>query len=1594
MKKRLLTILLALAMMVSLLTFPVSAEAGEESSAEENTSGTVAGEEETVEMNSIAITERETDFNDGWKFYLGNVSSAYTTTYDDSSWDDVTLPHDYSITQTFTTSGEAESGFLPGGTGWYRKTFTLSEEQAGSSIVINFDGVYSDAYVYVNGEYIGENHYGYTSFAFDITDYLVTDGTTENVIAVKVVNNIPSSRWYSGSGIYRDVTLIVTDEVHVAYNGTYVTTPNLEDSEGSDGTVDVEIELDNDGESDITVTVENTIYTDDDEAVSDTVFTTALISAGSSATVTAEPSVSNPDLWSTDDPNLYYVLTEIYVGDTLVDSYETEFGYRWYSFDEDDGFYLNGEALKLNGVCLHHDQGAAGSAAYYDAIYRQLSTLKDMGVNAIRTSHNPADEDFIDICNELGLLVIEEAFDGWSQSKNGNTYDFSQYFSTTLSEDNQIINGDSTMTWAEYAIKSMVKRDRNDPSVILWSLGNEITEGVTGSTSDYPEIAQNLIDWIEELDDTRQTTIGDNGRTTSSSSVLYQVDQVIVKNGGIVGINYGSSSQLSTMKNALGAIYSSETSSAVNSRGIYSGQTSNAASDDDYHITSYDTSAVSWGITAHESLWNTLTTDYVAGEFVWTGWDYIGEPTPWNGTSSGSVSGSGAVPNSSYFGIVDTAGFEKDTYYLYRSQWNQSSTTLHLVTAWDDDNICYTASTTSFSNVTTFGASMSTGLGGSYSGRSTTGTSSSASSNQTPVVIYSNAAKVELYLNDVLIGTATRTTHTTDAGHTYYTYSTSSNSSSVCTAVTGSDSTSLYATFNVTYTSGTIYAVAYDEEGNTITDTYGTSSVSTPDTVSQMEVTASTEEVDADGQSLIYIEVELQDSDGNLDTTAENEITFTVSGVGTILGVDNGDQSTTEKYQQSSVIDSETQAHIDAYAGKALVIVRSTQEAGTIVVSISADGMSTQTVTVTSNSVAETADDSDLVSYTMVRDYSIKAGTVPELLTSATVTLGSGETIEGTIVWEDISSDIYSTAGDYTITGTLYIDGYDAITVTATLHVIDDIVALRNVSTVTAEGVLPTLPTTVNGILADGTISGEFVVEWEEITEDQFEEADEIVTVSGTATIIGTESLDVTCTVRVAEAVNTESTNVATSAEVTQDIEESYQSDTLSSVNNGVTTFADDTSERWTNWNNRYNSDTAALTFTWSTAQLLESVNIYYYNDGCAILPEDVLFEYSLNGTDYVEIGYTEELIQTATYGWEYTYTFDEVINPIAVRITFTQQGGTTGGYCVGVIEVEMMTYAGSVESSSSAALSAIYVDGTAISGFDADTLSYEVTGDAVTSAETEDNAGITILPEYDGVVYILTISEDGSETKTYAVALAGETCGHENTTLVNRVEATCTEDGYTGDTVCDDCGETIAYGETIPAAGHSYTSEVTTEPTCTEHGVMTYTCTICGDTYSESVAAAGHSYELTSEVENDDGSITYTYTCSVCGESYTKNLSVPSVSLTVRTNGSKIQMVATMTGYNDTENYYEITGHGFVYITKTKLGYKTLTVSTTGRTKVTVNGETLSSDGMYKYAYSLTPASSSKVYVMRAWITYEDGDGNTQYVYSDAVSTSYSALS
>ncbi|MEI2401003.1 glycoside hydrolase family 2 TIM barrel-domain containing protein, partial [Paenibacillus phytohabitans] len=428
------------------------------------------------------------------------------------------------------------------------------------------------------------------------------------------------------------------------------------------------------------------------------------------------------------------------------------------------GFYLNGEAVKLKGVSMHSDQGALGAAAHYRAMERQIEILLEMGVNAIRVTHNPAADELIEIANRKGMLIIDEAFDTWVASKNGNYNDYAAWFNKPVG-DNPLLGATANMTWAELDIKTMVRRGINAPSIISWSTGNEVMEGNSGPYSGYPNILEQLATWVAEVDQTRPATIGDNKLKANWNEAI-SFGNKLTELDGVVGFNYADGSHFDQyhQNHPEWKMYGAETASSINSRGVYK------PSNYDKHLTSYDESAVGWGKLSADSWYSIITRDFMAGEFVWTGFDYLGEPTPWNNVGSGATGG-WPSPKSSYFGIVDTAGLPKDRFYFYQSQWNDEVNTLHVLPAWKEDMVAID------------------------------------DKGNVRVDVYSDARSVELFFKDTngvekSLGKKTFTQYTTDAGHTYQVYE-------------GSDKKSqnfrnLYLTWNVPYADGTVYAKAYD----------------------------------------------------------------------------------------------------------------------------------------------------------------------------------------------------------------------------------------------------------------------------------------------------------------------------------------------------------------------------------------------------------------------------------------------------------------------------------------------------------------------------------------------------------------------------------------------------------------------------------------------------------------------------------------------------------------------------------------------------------------------------------------------------------------
>ncbi len=477
--KRFLKILAASSMAAGLLSIPVKAE----------------------EPADVFVMEgRSTRISDHWTFQRTDQENAPS--------EQVSLPHDWSIQEVYSVECEAESGFLPGGEAVYRKALIFPKTMKDSRVLIHFGGVYMNAEVSVNGRTLGNHPYGYTGFSFDLSKDLTFDGKTANIIEVKVTNELPSSRWYSGSGIYRDVYLTVTKKQFISENGIQIRTAS--DLSQAETETEITLTLGNEEPTEKTVTIRTAIVDDaGNEAASSE---QKAVLSGNAETVIRESLLMNaPKLWSLSDPVQYTCRTELIGEDgAVLDSLDTRFGYRTIRFDPDEGFLLNGEHVKLKGVCLHHDQGALGAASYPRAIDRQLDILQEMGINAIRTAHNPADPYLLESCSERGILVIEEAFDTWTNAKNYNFNDYSSIFSETVTADNELLNAEPGMCWAEYDIQEMVRESMNEPCIILYSIGNEILGNIGGDVSDYPATAAQLCEWVRQTGTDVPVTIADN----------------------------------------------------------------------------------------------------------------------------------------------------------------------------------------------------------------------------------------------------------------------------------------------------------------------------------------------------------------------------------------------------------------------------------------------------------------------------------------------------------------------------------------------------------------------------------------------------------------------------------------------------------------------------------------------------------------------------------------------------------------------------------------------------------------------------------------------------------------------------------------------------------------------------------------------------------------------------------------------------------------------------------------------------------------------------------------------------------------------------
>jgi beta-galactosidase len=750
--------------------------------------------------------ERRLAFNDGWRFFKGEAAGAERPDFADAAWRTVQLPHDWAIEGPFDSKLNPHTGALPiFGTGWYRKSFTLPAGAANRFYSIEFDGAMSNARVWLNGHELGGRPYGYIGFSFDLTPYLRFDG--DNVIAVRLAPEDHSSRWYPGAGIYRNVWLDVTGPQHVARWGTYVTTPEVS---GEKATIAVKTELRNRAGSAATVALRTSVLDADGKSVAQT-SSQATLAAGGSSTESASLSLAHPQRWDIDRPYLYTLVSEVLDGQRVVDRYTTPFGVRTIAFDKTQGFLLNGRKMKLQGVCNHADLGALGMAVNRRATERQLQIMKAAGVNAIRTSHNPPSPELLEFCDRLGLVVMDEAFDMWRIPKVPNGY--SKYFDE----------------WSERDVRDMVRRDRNHPSIIMWSIGNEIPE--QGSKDGWKD-AKRLVDFFHQEDPTRPTTSAFNNWSDAIANKL--ADQVDVP-----GFNYKPMFYEKVLQDHPDwAIFGSETASTVSSRGVYHLPIEKYEKHDSLQISSYDIIVPAWATPPDVEFAAQDRFPNVMGEFVWTGFDYLGEPTPYFG---------GRGPNekdwparSSYFGMVDLAGFPKDRYYLYQSVWSKAPM-VHVLPHWN------------------------------WAGRE---------GQNIPVMAYSNGDEVELFLNGKSLGRKKRFSEPVEipVGNNI--------------SPDHKFSTRYRLLWQVPYQPGTLKAVAYQGGKQVAVDEVHTAGVA-----AKVRLIADRGAIQADGEDLSFITVRIEDKDGNLVPGADNLVHFTVTGAGSIAAVDNGNAATVEPFQ-------------------------------------------------------------------------------------------------------------------------------------------------------------------------------------------------------------------------------------------------------------------------------------------------------------------------------------------------------------------------------------------------------------------------------------------------------------------------------------------------------------------------------------------------------------------------------------------------------------------------------------------------------------------------------------------------------------------------
>lgn len=758
-----------------------------------------------------------------WKFIRTDEPDQKNAGFDDSKWQTVTVPHDWAIYGPFsalndqqkvaiTQDGQKEAmehagrtGGLPFvGVGWYRNTGNLPAYEAGKRVTLVFDGAMANSQVFINGKKVGEWPYGYNTFHFDVTDFLNKDNTP-NTLAVRLENRTEQSRWYPGAGLYRNVHVIITDDVHIPVWGTYVTTPVVRPDFAK---VNIRTKVEGNNTPNAKYRLSTLILNPAGVVVAKT---ETQLTKFDENEFSQDLVVENPQLWSTSTPTLYKAVSKLYADSKLVDEYATTFGIRTIEVKPNDGFYLNGVKTVFQGVCNHHDLGPLGGAVNDAAIRRQVRIMKDMGVNAIRTSHNMPAPELVRACDEMGMMIMAESFDEWKSPKVANGYN--------LFWDN----------WAEKDMINLVHHYRNNASVVMWCVGNEVPE--QGDALNGPKRNRFLQDICHREDPTRPVTNGmDNPNAVTGNNFAALLD--------VAGFNYRPHLYTENYKKLpQQIILGSETASTVSSRGVYKFpvERKSMAQYEDHQSSSYDVEHCSWSNLPEDDFIQHEDLPYCIGEFVWTGFDYLGEPTPYY---------TNWPSHSSLFGIVDLAGIPKDRFYLYRSHWNKEAETLHILPHWN------------------------------WKGRE---------GEVTPVFVYTNYPSAELFINGVSQGKRTKDLSIKRDG------------SDTEMAKKNFDRQKRYRLMwmDTKYQPGTVKVVAYDANGKAVAEKV----MKTAGQPYKIVLEADRNSIAADGKDISFVNVKIVDKEGNFCPTDEREISFKVKGAGVFKAVANGNPSSLESFQ-------------------------------------------------------------------------------------------------------------------------------------------------------------------------------------------------------------------------------------------------------------------------------------------------------------------------------------------------------------------------------------------------------------------------------------------------------------------------------------------------------------------------------------------------------------------------------------------------------------------------------------------------------------------------------------------------------------------------